>query len=181
MSSSYPPPRRIFPPEHPSSTQARIFEKNKGREENRSISSRELSAEDIGFPFARQAARLLRQTKGRKEEEVSLVTSAGPERLDALAWLKLNREGWGIESGLHQRLDVSHNDDRCRIRDSNAMWVLGMFRRLSNSLFMQWRSRQGKLHPEHLTTTDFHSAMSEDHRRAAMRLVLFKCPSLKPS
>ena len=32
---------------------------------------------------------------------------------------------WGIENGLHQRLDISHNDDRCRVRNDNAMLVLG--------------------------------------------------------
>jgi hypothetical protein len=63
-----------------------------------------------------QAARLLRQTDGRQDEEVTLVTSAEPEKLDAQRWLELNRAGFGgIENGLHQRLDVSHNDDRCRI------------------------------------------------------------------
>ena len=106
-----------------------------------------------------------------------MLTSLEPERLDALGWLKLNRAGWGIENGLHQRLDISHNDDRCRIAHPRAMWVMGMFRRLSNSLFIHWRARQGKLHPDQLTTTDFHSAMSEDHRRAAIRLVLSKRPN----
>jgi predicted transposase YbfD/YdcC len=51
----------------------------------------------------------------------------------------MNRDAWGIESGLHQRLDVSHNDDRCRVRNDNAMLVLGVMLRLSNNLFMQWR------------------------------------------
>ena len=37
--------------------------------------------------------------------------------------MHLNRDAWGIESGLHQRLDVSHNDDRCRVRNDNAMLV----------------------------------------------------------
>ena len=56
-------------------------------------------------------ARVLRQTTGRKDEAVALITSAPPERLAATQWLLLNRQGWGIESGLHQRLDVSYNDD----------------------------------------------------------------------
>jgi predicted transposase YbfD/YdcC len=38
-------------------------------------------------------------------------------------WLRLNRDAWGIENGLHQRLDVSDNDDRCRVRNDNAMLV----------------------------------------------------------
>ena len=131
----------------------------------------------MGFPLATQAARLLRQTEGRKEEEVALITSAPLGVLDAALWLRLNRQGWGIESGLHQRLDVSYNDDRCRVQSDNGMWVLGMFRRLANSLFMEWRATQRR--PEHLTTTDFQTLMAQDHRAAALRLVRNKRPSLK--
>lgn len=58
------------------------------------------------------------------------------------------------------------------------MFVWGLFSRISNSLFMEWRSHQP--HPEHLTTTDFQSTMAEDHGRLALRLVLNKHPSLKP-
>lgn len=134
-----------------------------------------LTAEQIGFPLAEQGALLLRQVKGRKDELVSLVTSAEPEQLPAPNWLQYNRFAWGIENGTHQRLDVSHNDDRCRIRHSNGIWVMGMFRRLSNSLFMEWRSRQRK--PQHHTTTDFQMLMAEEHRRRAVRTVLSKAPS----
>ena len=85
----------------------------------------------------------LEQTEGRADEEVTLLTSAPPDQLDAPGWLALNRAGFGgIENGLHQRLDVSHNDDRCRIRTSPARFVWGLFSRISNSLFMEWRSRQ---------------------------------------
>jgi hypothetical protein len=126
-----------------------------------------------------QAARLLRQTEGRQDENVTLLTSAQPAKLDPKKWLELNRAAFGgIENGLHQRLDASHNDDRCRIRHPYAMFVAGLFRRISNSLFMEWRSHQP--HPEHQTTTDFQAAMGEDHCRAAMRLLFAKRPSLKP-
>jgi hypothetical protein len=50
-----------------------------------------------------------------------------------------NRAAWGIENGLYQRLDVSRFDDLCRVRNPNSMWVIGMFRRFSNSLYMHWR------------------------------------------
>ena len=70
--------------------------------------------------MAEQAALLLRQTEGRKDELVALITSLEPSRLDATNWLRLNRDHWGIESGLHQRLDISHNDDRCRVRNPAA-------------------------------------------------------------
>ena len=141
------------------------------------IRSTSVSPEDMGFPFASQAARLVRQTQGRKDEEVALITSAPVSLLPAKLWLLLNRQGWGIESGLHQRLDVSYNDDRSRVQSDNALWVLGMFRRIANSLFMQWTAHQRR--PDHLTTTDFQTLMAENHRVAALRLLLSKHPSLK--
>lgn len=131
----------------------------------------------MGFPFAAQGARLLRQTAGRKDEEVALISSAPVERLDASRWLLLNRQSWGIESGLHQRLDISYNDDRCRVQSDNAMWILGMFRRVANSLFMEWRASRRR--PDHVTTTDFQTLMAEEHRAKALRFVLIKNPSLK--
>lgn len=151
------------------------MEINKGRPESRSIRTAPVSAEQAAFPFAQQGALLLRQTKGRKDELVSLITSVEPERLPAAKWLELNRQAWGIESGAHQRLDISQNDDRCRIQNSNGIWVMGMFRRLANSLFMEWRSRQRK--PERQTTTDFQSAMEALQRQRALRTVLAKNPT----
>jgi len=136
-----------------------------------------VTAEDVGFPLAMQAARLLRQTTGRKDEEVALITSAPPRRLNAQSWLCLNRQGWGIESGLHQRLDVSYNDDRCRVQSDKGMLILGIYRRVANSLFMEWAQRQSR--PDHVTTTDFQSLMAEEHRAKALRFVLAKRPSLK--
>jgi len=119
----------------------------------------------------------LRQTSGRKDEAVALITSAPAERLDASQWLFFNRQSWNIESGLHQRLDVSYNDDRSRVQSDNAMWILGMFRRIANSFFMEWRASRRR--PDHLTTTDFQTLMAEEHRAKALRFVLNKRPSLK--
>jgi hypothetical protein len=64
-----------------------------------------------------------------------------------------------LESQLSEMRLTSHNDDRCRVRNHNAMWVLAMMRRLSNSLFMHWRQR--KRRPDHVTTTDFQAYLSE--------------------
>lgn len=119
----------------------------------------------------------MRQTQGRDDEEVGLITSAPRQRLKAQKWLFLNRQGWGIESGLHQRLDVSYNDDRCRVQSDKGMLILGMYRRIANSLFMEWRQRQRR--PDHVTTTDFQTLMAEEHRAKALRFVLVKRPSLK--
>jgi Domain of unknown function (DUF4338) len=93
-------------------------------------------------------------------------------------WVELGQtDGWDIESGLHQRLDVSYNDDRCRIQSDEGILIFGIDRRIANSLFMQWR--QAQLRPEHVTTTDFQTLMAEEHRRKALRLFLTKRPSIK--
>jgi len=121
-------------------------------------------------------ARVRRHTTGRKPETLALLTSAPAERLDAPRWLQLNRAGFGgIENGLHQRLDVSHDDDRCRVRHPNRMAVLGLLRRLANSLFMEWRSRQ--TNPQYLTTTDFATDMAAEGHLRAMILVTAVNPS----
>ncbi|MCB2141020.1 MAG: ISAs1 family transposase, partial [Rhodobacteraceae bacterium] len=71
-----------------------------------------------------------------------MITSLAPEQLDATAWLAHNRLAWGIENGLHLRLDVTLRDDHCGVRTPRGLWILGMFRRLVTSLFMEWRSHQ---------------------------------------
>lgn len=121
-------------------------------------------------------ARVRRLTTGRQPETVALLTSATPERLSAPAWLQLNRAGFGgIENGLHQRLDVSHDDDRCRVRHPNSMAVLGIFRRFANSLFMEWRSRQ--TNTQYLTTSDFAVDMAAEAHRRALIMVTAMSPS----
>jgi len=147
-------------------------ETNKGVRESRTIETCALAPESIGFPLAAQAARLLRQHAGRKDEIVALVTSLPAQKLNAQEWLLANRQCWGIENGLHQRLDVSLNDDRCRVRSPHGLWVLGMFRRLANSLFMEWRSRQPNA--KYKTTTDFQAAMGENNLDKAMRFLTCK-------
>jgi hypothetical protein len=71
-------------------------------------------------------------------------------------------------------LDVSLNDDRCRVRNSNVLWILGMLRRLVISLLIHRRSPQPKPHFKSLT--DFHAAMGEDNLATALPLVTNKHP-----
>ena len=122
-----------------------------------------------------QVALLRRHLRQHFPGTVALVTSLPPAQLDAAQWLRDNRAVWGIESGLHQRLDVSHLDDQCRVRRPQAMRVTAMFRRFSNSLFRHWRSRQKK--PRHKTTMDFFSAMNAEHHRYALRCLQGRPPS----
>jgi predicted transposase YbfD/YdcC len=145
--------------------------------EVRVLRSRAATAEQVDFPFVQQVALLRRKLRQHSPETVALVTSLLPAELNAAQWLRNNRAAWGIESGLHQRLDVSHLDDQCRVRKPQSMRVMGMFRRFSNSLFMHWRSQQKK--PQHKTTTDFFSAMNAEHHRYAIRCLHARQPSFQ--
>jgi len=157
-------------------TLAGTREANKSRQETRVLQSAPITAEQASFPLAAQAARLRREVQGQQSETVALLSSLPPGRLHAATWLALNRKHWGIENGLHARLDVSRRDDECRLRASNAVWVHGIFARLANSLFMHWRSHQPK--PRHKTTTDFAARMSADHARRALLTVTARHPNL---
>ena len=75
-------------------------------------------------------------------ETDGLATSREAAQWDAESFLGANREYWGIENGTHQRLDCSALEDRLRIRDPNAVAVLGLFHRMSITLFMAWTKTQ---------------------------------------
>jgi len=135
-----------------------------------------VDAEQVCFPHAEQAAVVRRKSGTRKRERVFLLTSCPAEQLSATQWLQINRQSWGIENGLHQRLDVTAMEDRCRVRTRNAAWILGMFRRLSISLYAEWKIRNPK-QTKHKTYTDFLHHMSYEHQRKAFDLIT----SLKPS
>ncbi len=136
-----------------------------------------MSAEEIGFPFAAQGARVLRQREGRKNEEVGLITDRRPEELSASEWLAANRAAWGIENGSHQRLDVTLNDDLCRVRSGNGQLVLGLFRRLVISCYMHWRGLQPR--PHQTSLTDFQTVMGEDNLAKAIAFVSQPNPKLR--
>ena len=118
-----------------------------------------------------------REVDGRLAETVALITSLPPVELTASRWLERNRQHWGIENGLHARLDVSRRDDQCRLRNRNAVWVHGIFARLANSLFMEWRSHQTK--PAHKSTTDFTAWMAAEHARRVLLTVTARQPNLR--
>jgi hypothetical protein len=97
------------------------------------------------------------------------LTRREPARLTAQQWEQLQRAYWGVEAGLHQRLDVSADEDRSRVRHRNAAWVLAMFRRLGVSLFMHWREQTPKR--AKATLPDFHEEMGLENQRRAFALV----------
>ena len=157
-------------------TMAWSEELNRARRERRQIHTRAASPEQVCFPHAAQAAQLYRHIGKHKPETVWLLTSREPNRLDAAQWLQANRQYWGVE-GLHQRLDASTNEDACRVRDRNAIWVLGMFRRLAASLSVEWCSRDPRR--RRATMTDFHAAMDAEQTSPGLRLITSRRPALR--
>ncbi len=147
-------------------------ENNRGRIELRTLCTAPITPEQACFPAAAQSAIILRQGLGEQPDIQYLLTSREPQRLNAPQWLASQRAYWGIESGLHQRLDVSAAEDRSRVRHRNAAWILGMFRRMSVSFFMHWRSQDAKR--AKATLTDFHDQMALEHQRRAFALVTSK-------
>ncbi len=150
---------------------------NKGRRERRQIHTQSATPEQLCFPHVEQIAKLYRHIGKHKPETVHLLTSRPPQRLNATQWLQATREYWGVEGGLHQRLDASLNEDQCRVRDRNAVWVLGMFRRLAVSLFAEWRSRDAKR--KRATMTDLQSHMGAEHAAPAMRFITARYPAFR--
>lgn len=75
-------------------------------------------------------------------ETIWLVTSREASQLGAEALLEANRHYWGIENAAHQRLDCSGMEDRLRVRQPNAATILGLFHRISLTLFMVWAKTQ---------------------------------------
>lgn len=135
-----------------------------------------MTPEQVCFPAAAQVGQLYRKIGKHKPETVWVLTSREHGQMNAEQWLQAQRDYWGIEAGLHQSLDASANEDRCRVRTRSAVWLLGMFRRLSISVFKEWKSRDPKR--KWTTMTDFYTEMSIEGHRPGFLLLTARRPSL---
>lgn len=114
----------------------------------------------------------------KKQPEVErefLLTSLEAVELDVVNMLQLDREYWGIEAGMHQRLDVSGQEDKSRVRTRTSAFNLCLFRRAANSFAVHWIQRQPN--PRIATTTGFYDEMSAKGHRKAFSLVTVRKPS----
>lgn len=128
----------------------------------------------MDFPFVEQAARLTRCIDSDRHpaqgiETEYLITSCPAGVLPPGAFLQADRDYWGIETGLHLRLDVSAGEDRSRVRHRTSALNLAMLRRTALSVAIHWIG----LHPPRRrpTTTSFFDAMRAQQRRKAFSLV----------
>ena len=171
----------LFPPE---GKRVQTEEKNRGRAEKRELIAFEVEAGRVGFAFATQAARLTRDIqlpgKAAKEPEIEyLLCSRRPEQLSAEQMLQADRKYWGIENGLHQRLDVIAGEDRSRVRDPNAALNLAVIRRAVVSVAVRWISRSKS--PRPATMSDFYDHMSAQNAKVAFKLLTTCKPSWLPN
>jgi len=67
-----------------------------------------------------------------------LAASRPNQELSAKEWLALERQRWGIENKTHYVLDVIWQEDQCRVRQPNAVAVLGIFHRIAVALHKAW-------------------------------------------
>ncbi len=114
----------------------------KGPPETSTIVVHGLDAETAGFPFVAQGARPRRELVGLQPETVELITSRPLTALPQAPWFEATIQHWGIETGLHARLDASRHEDRCRLRERHGVHLHGAFTRWANSRFIHWRQQQ---------------------------------------
>ena len=115
--------------------------------------------------------RVLRgKEKGKSSIEVCCyVSSLELDEARAGELLGLVRLYWSIECGLHQRLDVTAGEDSSRVRNRNAIKVLGMLRRSTIGIYYQWRRK--RKNQRQSTLKDFHGAMNKFNNRQAFAAV----------
>lgn len=119
------------------------IEDNRGRRERRALRARVVEPTQLGLAGAAQLGCLHRQLgKDAKTKTEYLVTSRAADKLGVEQFLNLDRDYWGVESGLHQRLDCSGFEDRLRVRHKGAVHILGLFSRVGVALFVRWAKRQ---------------------------------------
>jgi hypothetical protein len=132
------------------------------------------TATRIDFPFAEQAARLTRCVDSRRKpaeaiETEYLVTSRPAAQMSAEQMLRQDRQYWGIETGLHLRLDVIAGEDRSRVRHRNAVMNLAVIRRALVSLAVAWSRRQPNRRQASLS--GFYDFMTSRNSQMAFKLV----------
>jgi hypothetical protein len=121
-----------------------------------------------------QAARLTRcvdsdQRPAQRIDTEYLLTSRPAAALAAASMLQADLDYWGIETGLHLRLDVTAGEDRSRVRHRTSALNLAMMRRAVVSVAVYWIRRCRN--PRQATLSGFFDWMSAQQSRRAFSLV----------
>ena len=89
--------------------------------------------------------------------------------MSAQSMCTADRKYWGIENGLHLRLDVTGGEDRSRVRHRTSALNLAMIRRATISLAIRWI--QNCPNKREATLRGFYDAMADKNKRKAFSLV----------
>ena len=128
-------------------------EKGHGREETRHCMV--ANANEIGdLAFEWNSLKTLgyvvsfRAEKG-EPSTVMMKFYISPAELDAKSLLTAAREHWSVENNLHWQLDVSMNEDACRIRQNNSTEKLAAVRHVALNLLKTDGSFKGGIKRKH--------------------------------
>jgi predicted transposase YbfD/YdcC len=115
---------------------ASSLEKGHGRIDEREIITSFRLAGQIEFPYLEQVFKITRwsqevKTGRRTEQTIYGITSGSVEEFSAEELLRLTRNHWGIENGLHYRRDVTFKEDACRQTSKKGGRVLAVLNNLT--------------------------------------------------
>jgi hypothetical protein len=131
-----------------------------------------------------QAARLTRCFDSRRHPAQAIQTeyllcSRRADQISAQQMLAADRQYWGIETGLHLRLDVIAGEDRSRVRNRTSALNLAVIRRTVVSVAIYWIRRCRN--PRQATLSGFYDFMAANNCRKAFSLVTVCKSSWLPS
>jgi hypothetical protein len=122
-------------------------------------------------------------SKKHPAEEIQteyLLCSRPAAQMNPEQMLWTDRRYWGIENGLHLRLDVIAGEDRSRVCQPNALLNLAVIRRAVVSLAVHWIKRCSN--PRQATMSGFYDSMAQHNHKKALSLVTVRKSSwLYPS
>jgi predicted transposase YbfD/YdcC len=120
---------------------ARILDARNGRIEERKVTVSSLLAEYSEWPYLAQVFKLERHVSVAGKPDTTEVhygiTSMPASVADAARILEVVRAHWGIENGLHQRRDVTMEEDVMRVRNGNAPHLLASLNNLALGISVQ--------------------------------------------
>jgi hypothetical protein len=152
-----------------------LCEKSRGRRLERWIVVREVTPVQLGLAGAAQLVLIISTLTEKGKTTTTrtyFVTSRPADRLAPLQLLRLRRGQWGIEATCHQRLDVSLDEDKSRVRSVSGVAVLGILSRISLALFQQDCQRP---QPVRDRTYPVWSYRLDKHPRPMLDLLLERC------
>jgi Transposase DDE domain len=123
---------------------ARTYDKSRGRQETRTLTTITARSIDLDWPGARQLLQLERRFVRQGVETVTIsyaITSLDRRRVKAQQLLSWWRGRWDIENRCFWIKDTAQREDHCRVREGRAPFILSLVR---NAVINYLRANQVK-------------------------------------